>query len=138
MTTGVWIVEDGQLVEYKRAGQCNQCGECCCAHTISYRMSTRVASASSAGGNDEVEDWSDSEGWSALYAQGIWWWFWVENIEDKPDPCPAFDMVTKQCARWQDMEDFRPICRYWPVNPKDIAKFPQCGFSFERIVEGSG
>ena len=132
----IWIVEDGQLVQYERTGQCNQCGACCCTHTISYSMSCTLRTPSrQVTEKDSDQDWAGSEGWSALYAQGVWWWFNVTEIEDKPDPCPGFSVETKRCTRWEDMEDFPPICRYWPVNPKDIAKFPQCGFSFERTED---
>jgi len=133
----VWIVENGQLVLYKRGGECNQCGECCCTHTIEYQMSASFKSQRPSADEVEDGDWSNSEGWSALQAQGIWWWFKVTEIADEPRPCPAYDSETHLCTIWQDTEMFRPICRYWPFNPKDIAKYEHCSFEFERVEDNA-
>jgi len=127
----LWIIEGGDFVPYTRHGQCHQCGQCCCTHTIEYRMSVSFSNDSEPG-DDVAEDWSDWEGWSVLYAQGVYFWFKVTDIEDEPNPCPAYDAETHQCTIWQDPEKFRPVCRYWPFNPEDIVKFEGCGFSFER------
>lgn len=133
----IWIVEGGQLVQYKRTGQCDQCGACCCAHTIRYDVSAsvRTAAALPGGNGGDGADWSGWEGWSTLYGQGVWFWFRVSDVEDEPHQCPSYDVEMKQCTIWQDMEAFPLICRYWPVNPKDIVKFSNCGFSFERVAE---
>ncbi|HUW09841.1 MAG TPA: YkgJ family cysteine cluster protein [Anaerolineae bacterium] len=133
----VWIVENGQLVLYKRSGECNQCGECCCAHTIEYQMSVSFKSQKPSADEAEDDDWSNSEEWSALQAQGVWWWFKVIEITDEPRPCPAYDSETRLCTIWQDMEKFRPICRYWPWNPKDITKFERCSFEFEQVEDNA-
>ena len=77
-------------------------------------------------------DYADWEGWSVLHGQGIYWWFKVTDIEDEPHRCSAYEPETKSCEDWMDPDYFRPVCRYWPFNPKDIVKYPQCGFRFER------
>jgi len=130
----VWIIEDGAFVPYTRRGQCNQCGQCCCAHTISYRMSVSFGNDDEPMGDADDDDWSDWEGWSVLYAQGVYFWFKVTDVAAEPKPCPVYDAETHQCTEWQNPETFRPICRYWPFNPEDIANFEGCGFSFERAA----
>ena len=133
----IWIVEKGQLVLYRRSGECNQCGECCCTHTIECQMAVSSKSQKPSADGAVDSDWSNDEGWSALYAQGVWWWFKVTEIADESSPCSAYDAETRQCTIWQDMEKFPPICRYWPWNPKDITKFKHCGFEFERVEDNA-
>ena len=132
----VWIVENGELVLYKRSGQCNQCGKCCRTHTITFI--SEISSISQEHGSDEVkeDDWSDHEGWSIFEAQGIWWYFKILEIKPKEDSdstCPRLT-ESNECTEWQT-ENFRPICRYWPFHPSNIEYFPGCGFSFERKEE---
>ena len=129
----IWIVENGELVLYKRSGQCNQCGKCCRTHTITF--TSEISSVSQEHGSDEVkeDDWSDREGWSIFKAQGIWWYFKILEIKPKKEgasTCPRLS-ESNECSEWQ-AESFRPICQYWPFHPSNIESFPGCGFSFER------
>ena len=34
----IYIVEDGELVQYERKGKCTRCGECCCKPKLIYRL----------------------------------------------------------------------------------------------------
>ena len=90
------------------------------------------------GDEDEVtdieEDWSEREDWSIFLAQGMWWYFYIYDIEDKPTYCECLDS-NNLCSIWMDDEEFKPICRYWPMHPSHIEKFEGCGFKFERIAE---
>ena len=126
-----WTVEDGELVCYKRTGECNRCGQCCCTHTIVYQM--EVVFDSECNGDDEENscEWSEREGWNMFLAQGIWWYFKITEIKDTSGRCPSLT-EDNMCSEWQNMNTFRPICRYWPFHPSHVQKFPGCSFKFER------
>jgi len=130
----IWTVENGELVEYERHGECNQCGECCCTKTIGYRCR-----ANSQGKNEEGEeqvDYGDWEGWHSLYAQGLTWWFKITEVKDEPYECSR--LQDGKCDVWKS-DEFPAICRYWPFHPSNLEKFPNCSFTFERAdVDGEG
>ena len=128
-----WTIENGELVQYERTGACTRCGQCCCTHTIRYEMKMSFCFDKYDIGYDAY-DWSEYEGWSVFQSQGIWWFFKVTSIEDIPSRCPSLVGVNK-CSEWQNMDTFRPICRYWPFHPSNLEKFPECGFRFERVNE---
>lgn len=125
-----WTVENAELVRYERRGACNQCGACCCTHTIRLQMEVAGKSGKRDDEGEKDYDWSGREGWSMFLAQGIWWYFKITAIEPKENLCAALT-PDKKCSEWKT-DDFRPICRYWPFHPDNLAKFPKCGFSFER------
>ncbi len=133
--TQFFKVEDGELVEYRRLGSCNQCGKCCCKHTITYKMTTQLAGRSGGEMSEEdYDDWSDWEDWSVFYAQGVWWYFLVTDMTDKPNVCGCLTDEGR-CSIWQDPLKFKPVCRYWPWHPSETENFPECGFSFEKVEE---
>jgi Fe-S-cluster containining protein len=122
-----WIVEDGELVSYLRTGSCNQCGRCCCQNEIGIQMEAYTGRRT-----EGKPDYSQWEGWSHHRDQGIDWW-WRLDVRDKMgDPCHYQD-EKGLCMRWDG--DLPAVCRYFPMHPRDIEKFPECGFSFERIEE---
>ena len=127
-----WAVENGELVLYKRFGECKQCGACCHEKTIVYEMCVGINSGKRDDEDKSEYDWSNDEGWSMFLAQGIWWYFKIPDVKDKPQRCPNLTPDNK-CNEWMS-DDFRPICRYWPFHPSNIEKF-DCGFKFERIEE---
>jgi hypothetical protein len=135
----IWTIENGEPVLYVREGQCNQCGECCCNHKITYSMAVGLADQDAGNLDPSKSSWDEWEGYSVFFAQGIWWYIKIISIEDdEGDVCPAFDEETGLCTDWQDPEMFRPICRYWPFHPSNIERFRNCGFSFRRVeVEGN-
>ena len=132
-----WTVENGKLVHYERTGECNGCGQCCCTHTIKYQMEAGFCSGKHDDKDEDDQDWSEREGWSMFHAQGIWWYFKITAIEDTPSHCPSLT-DDNRCSEWQNMDTFRPICRYWPFHPICLEKFPGCGFRFERVSEVKG
>lgn len=131
----IWSVEDGGLIKYERSGECNRCGDCC-GHKgqISFQMKFAFDDSDD---KDKVEDkdesdWSEYEGWSILYAQGIFWWFKITNIGGEGG-CHYYDSDKRLCTTWMSDRYFKPICRYWPFHPSNLEQFPNCGFSFERV-----
>ena len=124
------IIENGKRVKYLREGECNLCGACCCKNTI-------VVNITAGAGNehydeDEKTDWSKWEGYSEFESQGIYWWIklYVKDEMMESGGCPR--LIDGKCADWMTRE-FKAVCRYFPVHPSDIAKFPECGFSFRRV-----
>ena len=123
----VWIVENGEPVKWERLGECNGCGECCQGHKIEFQYEMASAGAK---GQEEVYDYSEKEGWSALKAHGVWWWFLIAEIEDSEEKCQC--LKDGKCSVWMDEEEFPPMCRYFPLHPKDLEHFQKCGFGFRR------
>ena len=138
MITDFWSVEDGELVLYKRAGSCNKCGACCDKAGITFHMKVRFCSKEKHEEGDpgtETVSWEDYEGWSIFKAQGIWWYFKLQTApEDVETEGACGDFVDGLCASW-DTEQWRPICRYWPFHPRDLERFPTCGYTFEKVKE---
>jgi len=135
MSKVFWIIEEGKPVEYIRRGSCNVCGECCCKYNISCKFTSALVEDNeirNAEKNNVNGDWSEWEGWSTHSQYGIWWWWKLSIGDRKEKPCPSF--VDGKCTNWGD-EDFRAICRDWPVHPDNLENFPDCGFRFERVVE---
>lgn len=131
--TVFWIVEDGVLVEYRRSGECKRCGQCCCGVTINYTEGMQFVSSEKGEEKQQDLEWSEYEGYSVFRAQGLWWYFRTNSIEENAeDRCEALS-AEGQCEDWGDPERFKPICRYWPYHPKDLEHFPDCGFSFEKV-----
>ena len=132
-----WAVESGELVRYDRSGECKQCGECCKAG-IFYQTEVGTAARSHEHESEEEADWTGREDWNMFIAQGIWWYFKVgfpaDDAVAQLVPCGDLDCAggVNFCTSWQD-EGFRPICRYWPFHPNHVARFPKCGFKFEKV-----
>ena len=130
----IWIVEHGKYVLYKRTGECKRCGLCCCKNVIDTQVQLaeiQPEDKQRENDNEPDEDLSAWEGWSAFRAQALW--FWIKfNVHDelREEACGA--LVAGKCSEWKGY-DFPAVCRYWPVHPSDLAKFPECGFSFERV-----
>lgn len=123
------IVEEGKLVEYERFGECLQCGECC-RKKITFEWDV----AKPRSDDDEgPSDWSKYEGWSLIYAHGIYWYILVASIED-PEPDdernPCNELEGNLCSVHGDQFKIPPLCSLWPVHPKDL--LPGCGFRIER------
>lgn len=125
----LYIVEQGEFVEYARLGECNQCGTCCCTRAINCKTQA-------VGGYDQDDDeteptnWSEWEGYSVFWAQHLWWYMKPETLEtEREKPCDSF--VDGLCTVWKT-DEWPSICRYWPVHPNDLLAFPECGFQFVR------
>jgi len=136
----LYIVEDGALVEYERVGECNGCGDCCEAkHTICYQVQVAGDTKldTKLDTDEPGDDFATHEGWTCLWAQGVWWWWFVYDDDEDRQRCSRLDAETRRCTCWMDTIDFPAICRYWPVHPKNIERFPRCSFSFTRAEKTS-
>lgn len=126
----IWSVEEGKLVKYERTGECNQCGKCC--YGIKFKWDVKSDKGQE---EEEVEqpNWSDHDGWRMIYAQGMWFYFKITSYTQDPEERCCELGEDNKCKIWKDPIKFKPICRYWPFHPDDVAAFPGCTFKFERI-----
>jgi len=129
------IVEDGKLVAYERLGNCKKCGKCC-RKKITFTWEILKADEAITREDSEKADWSHWEGYSVIYARGVYWYFKVTSIKDpKPDDerIPCRRLEGNLCSIHEDQHQLPPLCPLWPVHPKDL--LPGCGYSFilERI-----
>lgn len=127
----VWLVKDGELVEYQRTGHCTQCGECC-RRTITYEWS--VQKGKDLDEDEEPRDYSEHEGGTYIWYYGVWWFFRTTRIEELKDDS-ACDSFSKPhcCEMHDDPQGRRAVCFFWPYHPDDLKHFPKCGFKFEEV-----
>ena len=137
-----YTIENGKAVHYERTGECNKCGECCgIKNTITYNLEVRFGKAEAADPTTLVtdwkeDDWSSWEGYTLLWAQGLWWYFKVLGVSQKEDPksCGEQDPATMLCNCWNVVDEFPAICRYWPFRQSDLDEFPNCVFKFKEVT----
>ena len=124
------IVEDGKLVPYTRIGECKQCGKCC-RKKITFRYTIQKAGKQD---TDETPiDWHNWEGFSTIYARGIYWYILVDSVEnpepdDEHNPCCSLE--GNLCDIHGDQFKIPMLCPLWPVNEKGL--LPNCGYSFKK------
>jgi len=123
------IIEDGERVKYTREGRCNFCGECCCKNVINVNITAGAGNEKTDGGET---DWNDWNGYSEFRSQVVWWWMKF-NVHDEMREEPCCKLVDGRCSIWKT-DEFPAVCRYFPVHPRDIERFENCGFSFRRVV----
>ena len=124
------IIENGGYVKYIREGECNLCGRCCCQNVIGANIEAHAGSSPQGGSNGDT-DWDAWDGYSHFEAQGLSWWLKF-HIKDEMRETPCTSFVDGRCGSWKS-DDWLALCRYFPVHPCDIERFPECGFSFRRV-----
>ena len=125
MEKAFWIVENGDLVLYKRTGECRQCGQCCCSNLI-----TGERAIGSGEETKEGEEYPDLEGHSAFLDGETWIWL-KYTVSEKTRPNGCDSLVDGKCGCHDDKPE---ACRYWPVHPDNVAWFPDCGYEFEKWI----
>lgn len=123
----VWNYDARRATEYRRLGECTQCGACCAAG-IHFQHGTVPDgfTAKSYGGGQEAGPegvWQEvDDGEKRVFRRQI--------SEPGSFTCSAFH--EGRCAVYAD----RPtICRWWPVAPSDVAAISQCTYWFEVMRE---
>ena len=122
-----WDFTAHRATEYRRFGECTQCGACCAAG-IHFQHGTTPEgfTAKAYGGGQEA----GPEGKWQEVDDGARRVFRRQISEPGSFACSAFH--ERRCAVYTD----RPtICRWWPVGPSDVAAFPQCEYRFEIVQE---
>lgn len=125
----IWIVENGKLVKYERAGECLQCGACCNTDGHAFRCEIVVSGNGDGSGEQSWDEW---EGHSILRSQGLWWYLrFSGDKEVESETCESF--IDGKCAIHDDRDKQPAICHYWPVSPKDLHS--GCGYRFEMATD---
>lgn len=123
-----WDCDQGRAVEYRRTGECSQCGDCCAA-VITFQH----------GSVPEGETPLTYGGGLEAGPTGVW-----QEVEDDAGRRVLRRQIINPvghggCSQWQDGKclihaaTLPAFCRYWPAAPSDIAAFPRCTYRFEVV-----
>lgn len=137
MKNEIWVIRDGEWIQYERLGECLACGDCCAKFNYAFKRTT--VSIMDPNGNEHdcvdndkdiskwnnwaIEDWDDNGKWT-------WWGPCDITPLDKP-PCHLFDPATNHCSEF-GKEGWKEICRKFPFRPEDLDGLDNCGFSFKE------
>jgi len=126
----IWVIRGGEIVGYERFGECLGCGECC--ERLAYGC--LMAESPKEAKDGKYADLTKKEGWAVedWDDEAKWRWWGPFDITEREEPCECFVSDTKRCKRFGE-EDWKEICRKFPLRPEDMAGLSNCGFSFERL-----
>ena len=130
-----WDYDNNICTRYKRVGQCNQCGECCKA-TIKYTAIPLYKNGDTIEGTQEWWLRTDGKGvWNEVFYYGARRYVKItdnEGLYREEGPCGWLTRSNKCLGRlfgdWSAI-----LCMVWPLSPKHIEPFPNCGFSFVEV-----
>lgn len=127
-----WDYDKGIVIEYKRLGECNGCGDCCKAEI---RLSANVY-------DNTVNQQRDGGGYTDM--KGIWnevrednrsYFFHFSPINtqviDEGHRCPMLTQANK-CAVYNNRQR---ICTTWPTSPDQVEALPNCSYRFELVKQ---
>ena len=121
----------GEIITYRLLGKCNGCGDCC---KVRVNLGDIVQRYDDHDGRPAT-----TEGLPTIANEGIWGTraaerkFFMFEVTEKEDVCPAFG-PTPDGNEGCTVYDKRPnCCSVFPLVPSDIAKLPNCSYSFEEI-----
>lgn len=119
-----WDYGHGIAAEYERQGECRKCGICCRQRVHFAYQKPPYKGEPRNGGKS-----TDGEGVWLEVQQGRWRHFYKIKNVDRGEPCSSLGN-DNLCA----CHDHKPLlCTVWPITPKCIEAFPDCGFSFKEI-----
>lgn len=126
----VWVIRGGEIVGYRRLGECLGCGECCSR----FGYTCQRAESPKEAKDGEYEDLTRREGWAIedWDDPNKWQWWGPFEISDREHICECFDSDTKRCGEWGTKE-WKEVCRKFPFRPEDLEGLSNCGFRFERL-----
>jgi len=120
-----WDYRTGLVTEFKRNGECKQCG-LCCTFRIAFTTCGRPYKGDHHNGGKEPNGsgvWQEAN-------RGQWRYFYqITDISPEGHRCHACG-EDNLCSLQNDKPG---PCRDWPMSPVCIAQFPDCGFRFETI-----
>jgi Fe-S-cluster containining protein len=121
-----WNYDSDIVTEYHRSGECKQCGKCCQAQ-ITFNVVKPRRNIGRKGGatTNELGVWSEVN-------LGRWSYFWkITDVDFDYDGC--------ECQNEKGLCDYHDekenICALWPMSPKCLEHFPDCGYAFEKTGE---
>lgn len=124
-----WDFDNKIVTQYEREGRCNQCGECCKVK-ITF---IGIPSLESSEGSSEPQEWwsgTDRSGtWNEIQWYGARKFIQLRKLALSEDRCKDLTRSNKCLMRlfgeWSSV-----FCMAWPLSPKCIEPFPNCGYSF--------
>ncbi len=134
-----WDFDKGVVVEYKRHGECNRCGDCCVAliqFTIDGRYSpllkTRIAATST---EDKKAVDNAPNVWIELKADDKRYLHKMLEIDvEHKQPCGKL-IIEDGVASCKIQFDKDVFHKEWPMSPQHVTPFPRCSYSFEKVKE---
>jgi Fe-S-cluster containining protein len=119
-----WNYDEDTVTQWKRVGECNQCGDCCKTLINIKMVSDDIEADKETGvgfdGTDEEGVWSEIEGGAdRKFIQ------FTASLEGKED---CIGLCLNECV----YNGNKPwVCKIWPTIPNDIKLFPNCSYEFE-------
>ena len=122
-----WDYGRNTVTEYRREGECNQCGECCQGNVLLMSAEISVVlwlhnctSTSGEGIWQEIED--DDQAERKFYTT-------LPALKEDTAPCPL--LKSKLCAVHGTEKPV--LCQHWPTGPHDLLNLPRCGYHFVAV-----
>lgn len=118
------------VIEYKRAGECNQCAACCWAY-IQYGQTGNEGNSGLGGGTTHKGIWH------GVLEDGKYYLAQTNYIKPGHQTCSAL-LEGGKCDFHNEKnykDRVRALCDIYPTNPTEIVLFPKCSYSFEKIGE---
>jgi len=127
MRNFTWDYDKGVLTEWLRAGNCNQCGECC--KVMIHLTTIEDGRGTSRDGEDQTNK------------QGVWCqWdaygrtrFWQTRIAEDEEHGDCYKHCGKKCV--DGSADKGLICTAWPLHPAHVETFDDCSYHFVKLGE---
>ena len=121
-----WDMDNDLVTEYERQGECLHCGECC-----RHRIALSYTDDKAAPGIHGIWNEARADGWS----------FCVQVTQIAPErsfdddyPCSKLT-EDNLCSIHGQSTDNQQLCDQWPLAPRCLEHFPQCGYSFTEVCQ---
>ena len=123
-----WDVDNDLVTEYERRGEGLRCGECC-RHRLELAYSK----------HDGAYHLGIHGTWHEVSGKGHLFYAQVTGVDPKRtfgewSPCSRLT-EDNLCGIGGRPRGDRQICDLWPLAPRCLECFPDCGYSFTKIRE---
>lgn len=120
-----------RIIQYRRVGECNQCGECCKRLIYVYTTHPSLVQLDKITTSDRESISLPTESrYSEPLDNNPERRTWIFQVKDNmPEACP--ELIEGRCR----IHGTRPVCSVFPTQPSDIENLPDCSYSFEVIEE---
>lgn len=127
-----WNYETGTATEYRRDGDCNQCGQCCMTY-ISFFAGKRSGKNNHNGGSatDGVGVWNEVRN-----QHGTRRYFKINEINHNilDQRCPMLRRGNKPGEYACSVQKTKlRICKSWPMSPSQVEPFDKCSYTFVPV-----
>lgn len=123
-----WDFDEDTITEYRRLGECNNCGACCIDINRYRTLGRKTLGYGQMG--DKVQP------------EGIWaeWW---EGNNRRFISLPRLTGEHRICDELKDKRckvhglksaSRHTLCLAWPIIPEHLTLYPECSYTFEEIA----